>query len=412
MEKLDIHKNNNLKRRLKSISSWKIPKVVQKDIELFISKAQLGQVNVGKRLSDRTLVKYLTLLKHDFEIINKPVEKITKTDIENFDKTLSEEKLKSDYNYKVALQIFLKWKLGAGSIEAQKLEKQLEMEKRKRSRKEIEEMKIKIRKELDEVIKLGSVKAEELAGWLDKSVKTKTPNYLSEKETEALYMGCKNAEERYIIATFFDGGGRIEENLNVRMEDIQLPENGEQFVKITLREEFSKTKGRTISLYWKHSLNAVRDYLNQRIAEGIKKEEPVLNKPYDSVRFFLKRLGNNILKKPIYPHLFRHSSATYYATRMNRQELCYRYGWSFTSDMPDIYISRSGMENKQLDEKFKNTQVEVLEKELEKYKYDSGVLKENVEKIKENNEQITKALWYFFEKHKDELKSFQIYPPK
>ncbi|MEI8041245.1 MAG: hypothetical protein WCL11_07545 [Verrucomicrobiota bacterium] len=36
----------------------------------------------------------------------------------------------------------------------------------------------------------------------------------------------------------------------------------------------------------------------------------------------------------------RYSSTTYCATKLNRQELSYRYGWVFSSDMLDEYISR------------------------------------------------------------------------
>jgi hypothetical protein len=49
-------------------------------------------------------------------------------------------------------------------------------------------------------------------------------------------------------------------------------------------------------------------------------------------------LGHRVIGRPLRYHLFRHSSATYSATRLNRQELCYRYGWRFRSNMPDIYI--------------------------------------------------------------------------
>lgn len=90
----------------------------------------------------------------------------------------------------------------------------------------------------------------------------------------------------------------------------------------------------------------------------------MFNKNYDAMRMFLRRLGQRVLKKHVHPHLFRHSSATYYATKLNRQELCYRNGWRFSSDMPDIYISRAGMENKDLDVKFTNTELSGLKDDL------------------------------------------------
>ena len=37
--------------------------------------------------------------------------------------------------------------------------------------------------------------------------------------------------------------------------------------------------------------------------------------------------------------------------------LCGCFSWRLSSDMPDIYISRAGMENKDLDLKFTNTEL-------------------------------------------------------
>jgi integrase len=344
--KIEIHENHNVERKLKAVSDWKVPETTKKEIKEFIHKALIGQVNEGKKLSDRTVSKYLTLLKTSLEIINKQTSKITKEDLEKYDKILSKKKFKSEADYKINLKIFLKWKLG--------LEK-----------------------------------TNKIAGWLDTRQKTKTPDYLSEQEIIKLYKNCKSPEERFLITVLFDTGARIEEFLNIRKEDIQMPEGNQNFVKITLKEEYSKTKGRVISLYWKNSINAVKDYLDERIEEGIRSDEQVFNKTYDSIRMFISRLGARILNKKVNPHLLRHSSATFYATRLNRQELCYRYGWAFSSDMPDVYISRSGMENKGLDEKFRSTELEDLQKKFEKEKFDKGKQIEDLaKKQKEMDKQI------------------------
>ncbi len=121
----------------------------------------------------------------------------------------------------------------------------------------------------------------------------------------------------------------------------------------TLKAEYSKTQGRTVALYWKRSVEAVRDYLHERTKGGVQPTTPVFSGNYSAMRKLLQRLGQRVLGKSLPYHLLRHSSATYYATKLNRQELCYRYGWKFSSNMPDVYISRAGMETKQLDERFR-----------------------------------------------------------
>ncbi len=343
--KIEIHQNK-LDKKLDDIPSWKVPEQSKKEILLFIEKARLGQVNEGRKLSDRTLVKYLTLLKKCLEIINKETSKITKEDVEKFDKAISSQNLKSVVDYRRSLRVFLKWKL-------------------------------------------GEIKEKKIAGWLDTRDKQKTPDYLKESEILKLYKNCKSPSERFLIAVLFDSGARAEEFLNIRYEDIQMPDKNNNFVKIMFKEEYSKTQGRNISLYWKHSLEAVKDFLSEREEEGIKSNEPIYNKTYDAVRMFLYRLGKKVLNKDIHPHLFRHSSATYYATKLNRQELCYRYGWKFSSDMPDVYISRSGMESKELDEKFKSTELEKIQKEFQLEKF--GLNKE-METIKKQTQGLAEAL--------------------
>ena len=231
--------------------------------------------------------------------------------------------------------------------------------------------------------RLGSAKALSLTDWLDTRYRHKTPDFLKEAEIERLYEFCRNAKQRFMIAIFFDTGCRAEEFHNIRFEDVYLPEGKENLVKIALKEEYSKTLGRTVALYWKFSADAVRKYLAQRIAEGVKPDEPIFRGSYAATRKFLQRLGQSVLKRPLYAHLLRHSSATYFSTKLNRQELCYRYGWRFSSNMPDVYISRAGMESKQLDEKFTQTELGTLKDDFTKMEQASRIKDERIRQLEE-----------------------------
>ena len=171
-----------------------------------------------------------------------------------------------------------------------------------------------------------------------------------------------------------------------------MPEGKENFVKITLKQEYSKTLGRTIALYWKYSLEAVREYLAERVAKGIKPSDPVFRGDYTATRKFLQRFGKDVLQRPVHYHLFRHSSATYYATRLNRQELCYRYGWKFSSEMPDIYISRAGMESKNLDEKFTQTELGTLKDDFTKMEQATRIKDERIRQLEESMRHLQQNL--------------------
>lgn len=345
--KIEIH-NRNLEKRIESLNNWKIPESEKKNIKNFLIDLGLGKVNKGKKISEQRQLKYLDMLKIPLEFLNKPSEKLELKDIEEFEKAISSDKIKSHKktplqhstkgDIRRLLKIYLKYRLG------------------------------------------DTDKFRKLTDWFDTRQIKKTPDFLSEQEISKLYKHCKNNAERFLIAVLFDSGARAEEFHNIRYEDIELPSKNENFVKLTLKEEYSKTSGRVISLYWENSLEAVRDYLKDREQEGIKSNEAVFKNSYDNARQFLSRLGKKVLKKSIHYHLFRHSSSTYYASKLNRQQLCYRYGWKFSSDMPDIYISRAGMNNKEIDKEFEATEINDLKIKLIKEENDRKILEEEYNK--------------------------------
>jgi integrase/recombinase XerD len=324
------------------------------------TELDMGKVNRGRRISESRQTRYLDLLKTPLEFFNKPTDKLSHQDIERFEKALATDRIQTrlkgqayasstKVDIRKAIKIFLRWRLGQS-------------------------------------------KALDLVGWLDTRDVVKTPNYLSEQEIEKLFKACSTAEQRFLVAVLFDSGARAEEFINIRYEDVHLPEGQSNFVKITLKQEYSKTLGRTISLYWRHCTEAVRDYLNERIVAGIKAEDPVFAKNYDAMRMFLVRLGKRVLGKHVHPHLFRHSSATYYAPKLNRQELCYRYGWRFSSNMPDVYISRAGMENKELDTKFTNMELDGLKDELVQLQQQTKIKDERIISLQQNLNEMQKNL--------------------
>ena len=355
LEIVQVHRVN-LESHLRRVKKWKVHLSTLQDVRRFIEQAAVGKVNKGRRISDRRLCKYLDMLKLPLEFLNKPIPRINERDIERFEKALAGDQIISQSkgmpyahatktDFRKGLKIFLKWRLGAAA-------------------------------------------AIPLVGWLDTRDKPKTPQFLSEQEVEQLYRECRTAEQRFVVAMLFDSGARAQEFLNIRYEDIYLPEGKDNFVKLALKEEYSKTKGRTISLYWRYSLDAVQEYLRERIAAGIKASDPIFIGSYNGMRMFLHRLGQRVLQRSVHPHLFRHSSATYYANKLNRQELCYRYGWKFSSNMPDIYISRAGMETKDLDQKFTHTELSQLKDDLTAVRQETRIKDETIQKMSQTIEQL------------------------
>lgn len=365
-EIIKAHKDYTETRK-RNIANWNVPASVKDELWRFVEELGLGKVNRGRKISLNTQAKYLDMLKVPLQYLAKPTDRLTPKDIEAFERALSGDRIRrvlkgqpyahgTKIEMRKALKVFLRWRL-------------------------------------------GQAEAHHLVEWLDTRKKEKTPDYLKETEVEQLLRGCRTAQQRYAVAVLFDSGARAEEFINIRYEDIQLPEGKESYVRLTLKEEYSKTKGRTISLYWRHSVTAVTDYLKKRLAQGLGPKDPVFQHLYPALRMFIGRLGHRVLKRRVHPHLFRHSSATYYATELNRQELCYRYGWRFSSNMPDVYISRSGMQHRELDQKFTATELSTVKDQLAQVQQSAkikddriAILEKTVTDLQSNFAQISEVL--------------------
>lgn len=351
VERIRIHRES-LANRKEQLKGWKFPQTVKHELLRFLDDLGLGKVNRGKRLSPERQLQYLNGLRVPLESFNKSTTHLTMRDVERFEKALASGQLcnkltgrpyahNTQVEMRKLLKIFLRWSL-------------------------------------------GPARALTLAGWLDIHPRPKTPDFLKESEVERLYKHCRNARQRFLIAVLFDSGARAEEFHNIRFEDVHLPEGADTFVRITLKQEYSKTLGRAITLYHRNSMEAVKDYVQERVAEGVKPTQPIFRGDYTATRKFLHRLGQKVLRRPIHYHLFRHSSATYYATRLNRQELCYRYGWRFSSDMPDVYISRAGMETKALDQKFTQTQMSELVDQIKQLEQNARIKDERIQVLQKS----------------------------
>lgn len=226
--------------------------------------------------------------------------------------------------------------------------------------------------------------------WFIIKAKKKTPETLSEAEIIKLLESSKTIEGKFLICVLFSSGCRIEEFLNLRFEDIEEPTQNFPYYRFDFKDEYSKTNGRKIGLYWRDSTEIISKYLAS--CENKESKEQIFPKNYDAVRMFLIRLGKKTLSKRVYPHLLRKASATFYADKLNRQELCIRYGWKFSSPMPDVYISRAGLDEEKIKERVLNTDLGKIQQENRemkiKLKLMNTELKANAKKQRDNVEEL------------------------
>ena len=359
--KVLTHKRD-VKQRIIDIDSWKVNDNDKEDLKKFLEAYKQGDITgrIGNNI-DVSIERIIQYLKIAFVFLSKkkPISSFTNNNIEDvkkFKKALLEDKIKQ-YNRKTGkyngnpyairskkmilynFGQYLKWKLKP-------------------------EYYIVLSKPL--LVRIASKESE--------------PDSFNLKDLDKLYNACSTDAQRFLIINLFSSGTRAEEFHNIRFSDVTLPKQDESFVKIRIRHGFSKTKGRTITMYHPQALKVARDYLELR--KGMNPEEPLLLMSYDTGRKWLKRLGQRVLKRNLHYHLFRSSCATWLATRMNRQQLCIFFGWKFNSPMPDIYISRSGLDMEEVSNNFQNTEIEELKNRLEKEEHEAKIRNEEHEEMK------------------------------
>jgi integrase len=205
--------------------------------------------------------------------------------------------------------------------------------------------------------------------------------YNEQRETPALtkdevnkMIDSSNLRDKVIISVLFDGGLRIGEFMNLTFNDLFNDERQSKgYFKIRIR--ISKTKPRTIGLYQTLTTQIIDRWLDAN-KDKIGTDQPLVKLSYSHLCMALKRTGTKVLKKHVYPHLLRHSSATYYCHQLNQYQLCKRYGWSMSSSMPALYIDAQGINEEELGQKVKEAESQNFIQEINKLKEQMTLVKE------------------------------------
>lgn len=227
---------------------------------------------------------------------------------------------------------------------------------------------------------------------IDASEPIKDISALTKEEVQAMADLCK-IRDQAIIWFLFDSGARAEEFLNVTHQDLTKKENPDgrgHYYVVRFRHEHSKTKGRTISL------PIATPFLDRylKTLKDIKPNGQFFDITYNGLKKMLQNKGKEALNKHIWPHLMRHSSATYYVTKLNYGSFCYRYGWTITSKEPKRYVDRSGLagEEEKTAVTIQNDGYLTLKKENEQLQERLALVQERLEQTEKRLEAMPKIM--------------------
>ncbi len=263
-------------------------------------------------------VKYLRLLKVLAEKLDKDFDKATKRDIEKLQSKICSMDVKygkrkgklstsSKYDYMIILKTFFRW--------------------------------LKKKKEPEEVEWINPLRP--------KTKKLHPDKILTWEDVILLSKASMNPRDKALVQVLWDTGGRIEEILTLQLTDIETVIEG-QAVKLHFRK--SKIEESLRSPLIVRSAPALLDWIRYHPLRN-DKTAPLfiklnVNKPmnYDSARKVLKDLKERSgLDKPVNPHNFRKSSASFYShvPELSELEVKTRFGWKKSSKMLDIYCNVS-----------------------------------------------------------------------
>jgi len=346
-EKIEVHnETKRYERRLRSLREDKNINPENKKVMLsFLKACELGKIS-RKPCGPARLMKYIYLLTRVNQMFeNKAFKKLTSKDIEKVITNLR----KGEYKRQLVHLV----KIGKNKKKLVKIEtdKPLDIET-------VSDFEMTIKRLVAYIFEKGD-KYQKLAGWIKPKHTIKEIPALSREEVEKLAESF-NLKYKTVVMVLFDAGARVSELLNIRIGDLTRKE-GHYIIRI----KHSKTKPRTISV------PMCTEVLDAWLSTHPDKDNPqaqLFPIAYDALRIRIKEQSQKIIKKNVNIHLFRHSSATYYCHRLNQYQLCYRYGWSMTSDQPQRYIDREGINEQETAEIIKSDDLTTLKRENQELK--------------------------------------------
>ncbi|MCH8836351.1 MAG: site-specific integrase [Candidatus Marinimicrobia bacterium] len=333
----------------------------------FIRDCRLGKTLKGrqkKSIGTARCLKYIHLLKKISRWLDKPFDQVSQADMERLIEDLENDR----YNYNLVGK-------NGKVIKSKRLAPSTKLDYKKTLRK------------FYKWLQGNNDHYPELVDWIDTYEEHREIPALRRDEIEQLADSAK-LRDKTIIMFLFDSGVRAEEFLNIRVGDLTRIEE-----TYKVRIVFSKTKPRTIHL------PICSKYVELWLHESSDRDDQSYLFPitYEGLRMMLHRVSKRVLGKRVTPHILRHSSATYYANLLNHHQLCYRYGWSMASDMPNRYIDREGIIEEETLRVVKANDVHSLEKQ-------NRTLQEEMALVRASNEQISEELFELKRKYENLFK--------
>lgn len=335
----------------------------------FLRDCHLGKTVFGrqkKRIQPRRLLKYLYLLRRiSYWLGNKDFRSVSQDDVERFIERVDGNRLSfpnesrearpvsyaawTRRDIKVCLKKFYKWLLGDGR------------------------------------------QYPDLVSWIETCIDMETPPSLALDEVRRCVELASSIKGKALLWTLFETGARADEFLNIRLEHVT-----DKGTRSAIWIEYPKTFRRSLPIFEGHR------HLQMWLDVHPDKRNPeaqLFPMTYGALAKYISRTGTRVLKKRVTPHLFRHSFATWLASKkVGRYQMCKLMGWEMSSDMPDRYIDRIGVAEEEAVQAIRGDELSKAEQEnsqlrtvLTRFEAECADLRSKLEKREQWDEVLNEA---------------------
>ncbi len=166
---------------------------------------------------------------------------------------------------------------------------------------------------------------------------------LSETQVADIVNACRSPRDRAFLAVLYDSGCRLGEVRTMTIGSVSFDECGAR-IRVT-----GKTGDRSLRLTI--SVPLLASWFNMHPYRG-EPDAPLWIGTHEramrSTAFqqIVKRSAVRAgIRTRVYPHLFRHSRATFLANYLTEAQLCARFGWVQGSEQPGTYVHLSGRDS-------------------------------------------------------------------
>jgi site-specific recombinase XerD len=190
----------------------------------------------------------------------------------------------------------------------------------------------------------GTPNYPEEVSWIKTSIR-KNKHLLPEQlltadDVQRMVDAAKNPRDKALITTLYDTGIRIGELLKLTIGHVTFDRYGVQLI----------VNGKT-------GMRRVRGVLCTAALRRWLEEHPKRKRPnaplwidrygnpmtYEEARMAIRKVAQRAgITKPINPHSFRHSRATWLANKLTEAQMKEHFGWTQSSDMASIYVHLAG----------------------------------------------------------------------